>query len=731
MLLFLFFLCQTSFEEETQTFELSAQNPSYAIHGVRLNEFQKITIIGCENCSFLIDYSQRKCDNEPDTALNDNDRIVCLDPFPFSINGEIPKNDHCFNILPYSSKAENYLFICAFEIRNTKTLIVNFGENETFVEFAVSFRVQEWVDESEKTLVIPTAPDLYNENIMLVNKGITAVLVANPKAYRYRNSPGSMILLEISETCEPYEPDIDCDKNTIFAVFAGSSPGRIKDESLHMIDIKRDNLITTQSTVTTLLNSEKCSFCITYQAYTAEYYNEPLSTGFVLTSYGYPWIFDEISESAQCSQNIIANYRYQTVGDIKALEGGTLSLIAYLQSEDGKECLNNQFQHNYSYTEVPATKFEVQAFCLVAIWCPNENITERSGFVMTLFPSNNTIDPKILPCIDGLITLQKDQPMIILQGLNLYEAKGGYRSICLNTICSQQKCSLIIDVSMYCQYETNSTTPGCSQISPFELNGDFPKLNNCTQRNISGTGTVLQKCQLRIETVELYIRTIIEGFDPSFLRSSIAVRLEEEIDDTYDFQLETLNTVTSQLPFQWAFQFEASIKPTWLSLSLPQGQLKILEKFRSDRSVENSYDFDQYQDHCDGTIFLESRGFGNDFEIPLLPIDDNDISYYYFWRQIYCEDFPVDLTIEILSITNGNVSIQFFDDIERKHLVECLSFDVQANNKTLLYRYSNLRGITISWNITGTLFKSEADMKFSQLHQIKVLHEKKFFLCML
>ncbi|CAJ0940072.1 unnamed protein product, partial [Mesorhabditis belari] len=752
---------------EKTIFTLSRQNPSFAIHGARLARLKQIHIIGCEGCDFLVDFTQRDCQNlseQQNKIINTiarNFTDYCLDPWPFFVDGQEPRM-LCDNPMSYTPKLDQQLYLCSMRVEKEGMIKVEAKENVTLLglQFALSFRVTKWVNDSQKAFVIPASLHIYTPEVVFIPRGYLPTLVANPDL----SSPGyfgSLVALYTSGgsrnvvDCKNFEPDITCTDNTRYSAYYGSDPGLTKDEKDNLMDIGPEKNIYSRTTSTSIFANQLCSFCLVFVSGMPGKYEEQLDYPTVFTSFNYPWELDDPSEYPLCQQ-FLANFSTvvpqslrRVLMRIDFLEGGTLR-IQGSYNDDGS-CHREKPTEQISFTEPPKDQIHWKVNCIALTWCPDRPLSSDSfGFVLRA-QQDPDITPDDIDCVKTFY-LTDDEPQFISHSLNIQYARAEYaRSVCVrHKQCDMgEDCRFLVDIPLTCTPEEAKKR---SKISPVQINGGYPELENCTIRHSPNDEKVFITCQTIIEESFVALRV----HDTIAFPSAVSVRAIKAMDDSVDSVVipsdfligkHTPDTVLLSM------KLEASDLPLWISFIFPRADTsgKRLQKLRSDhtesaceyklvsgpplvkdfhpeRELMTFKDPDPFIPQfietilvsvlvpagctpslsfvqavaysgfirsinlCDGTIIMESLGYQNPFEFPIVA-NFSSIEY-----RITCNSYRVNISVEVISIGNGHLELDF---LESNNDLDSKNESLISSTQTVPFNVnkSNMTGLVARWRL--------------------------------
>ncbi|CAJ0926176.1 unnamed protein product, partial [Mesorhabditis belari] len=443
----------------SRNFQLAKDSPSFAIHGDRLQNFSSIGVSAKEIADFLIDVTQTDCQELPtrkSKSLTKNEP-VCTDPIPFTINGISPTATFDEEIL-YSSSPGNtqigHFYASSFKIENETLLTVRPNE-KVKSNYAISFRVRQWVNETQKILVLPgTTRHLIYE--VLIKSGVTATIVPNPKTYFSSENLRGPLTKQTpvdhqieSKTCSFFQSNITCSTQKLYQIYAGSDPGIAKNPKHLLIETESGTSIDSRNSASSVFTRNQCNFCLIYNT------NIPalsLDVFSLWTPFWYPWFFDLPDKSMFSPQNDKqVYYEYAAefkpfIGELKQLSGG--EVIVY-----GTKAACDTTTFKFSYTSVPFyPKIPFQAQCIRFLFCPFVN----GRRTMQLY-------------------LDEKSPSFAIHGFRL----AMFETITMTPV-NCTFCKWIIDYTQAnCIDSGSSTEPGnCFDPIPFLINGEEPGLPN-------------------------------------------------------------------------------------------------------------------------------------------------------------------------------------------------------------------------------------------------------------
>ncbi|CAJ0935310.1 unnamed protein product, partial [Mesorhabditis belari] len=560
--------------------KLDKKSPSFAIHSGKLNRLGNISIIACKRCDILVDYTQRNCLNEPMTQkeyLNKRRQTLCFDPLPITINEEMLDNGQCVESWPYVFDLTKYLFVCRYEFNEVGELLIKtLGKQK--IEYGLSFRVRQWVDDGMKVLVIPESlsPEKEPIRIALVEKGIIATVVIDRYliglADETEIKPVSQEDALKYNYCTGLQFDITCHMDATYSTFFGSDPGLEKDSMYHILDVKSGTSVRSRSSSTTIFSQNNCSFCIAYQLPVLVLPNSirVRSLPIILTSYYFPWTFDDPAQYVGCFLNKILlqdSYKNNLLIQIDALNGGNLKFDVYSDAECDQNSFNYTINFNSSSTQIST----IRTKCMLLEWCTKK---ERSGF--KLWTSSGPVNaPSDVDCSE-MFELNEENSQIIFHGMMLAKGRISQSPICVQVNSTKEKMGdLEIEFAFIC----HAAESECLQSTPFLLDLSIPPLDNCTESKILMNDLILKNCKYKSDD---FLAISTSHFEQA-LASVIAVRFIKYIDKTVDYVL-IPNYYQNRQKESFGFHFEASERPTWVSIGFFYRFDNYLEKFKMDHS---------------------------------------------------------------------------------------------------------------------------------------------------
>ncbi|CAJ0949823.1 unnamed protein product, partial [Mesorhabditis belari] len=152
-----------------------------------------------------------------------------------------------------------------------------------------------------------------------------------------------------------------------------------------------------------------------------------------LTSYSYPWPFDNPTDYPRCQQAradfspLISKTERRIAIDVIKLENGTLKLFYGTNPSNEKGFCTKPKIESKSIDLVDQQKVAVSAECFHLEFCPLQNGTkDRFGFVVKA--SRAPVDPKLVEC-KLTYTLSTENPQVLLNFQNIYIQEGTHLEV--------------------------------------------------------------------------------------------------------------------------------------------------------------------------------------------------------------------------------------------------------------------------------------------------------------
>ncbi|CAJ0567676.1 unnamed protein product, partial [Mesorhabditis spiculigera] len=248
-----------------------------------------ITVVGCEGCTLLIDYSKPNCTDTGGDGKNP--AIRCYDEIPILIDREAPDQRGCTMVWP---SCTTFMYIqsqCYWEVRTGEVEIVFRNIDSPPEAFAVSIRVLEWVDVNHKYFLMA-----YSEPSERLCGAATWLMPGSILTFVPPMVIGNYINTVTISSFQFHEFTND---TTFVEAYYGGDPGYSETNFAGRIDASvKISTFLTFSAVTTLVNrnargtialrSDATSWRLDKVYLTLARY-----TPTHLSSYKYPWIFEE------------------------------------------------------------------------------------------------------------------------------------------------------------------------------------------------------------------------------------------------------------------------------------------------------------------------------------------------------------------------------------------------------------------------------------------------------
>ncbi|CAJ0918776.1 unnamed protein product, partial [Mesorhabditis belari] len=251
--------------------QLVPDAPSFAIHGKRISNLESITLQVNEKSDILIDYTQNGCSNL--------EKGYCSDAPQVTINGVGWEKCGDVEEIPFSDKNDQlggYFYRSSSQMIDQTELVIAMTDalpkND---DFAISFRVRQWVNVSKKIFVFPGIPSNNQFNgdgyfKVFVNEGVIATVLPNPDNYNYGAWDGGPVTVQSAvksvTKCPYFWQNITCPAETTYSIFSGSDPGNKMDSTNLLLKADGDILVTTRTTASTIFTNDACSFCLLYDS---------------------------------------------------------------------------------------------------------------------------------------------------------------------------------------------------------------------------------------------------------------------------------------------------------------------------------------------------------------------------------------------------------------------------------------------------------------------------------
>ncbi|CAJ0948530.1 unnamed protein product, partial [Mesorhabditis belari] len=742
---------------------LTEESPSTTIHGNDLRDLKNFIISTKNGTDFFLDFSHHGCQNIHDPRLVDKESgcvRLCLDPFPFFVNHQVPVPAKCHQPLPHQWNMTQMLYSYTFIYENLPLNRLNIVASTKFnTIFGISIRVRQWIDESQRLLVVPVDPS-ENEYILVKTNVITTIVVPALEEKFYQQTMAAGIE-ETNYYCLEYQSDITCNARALYSIYSGPVPSLSKADELHLIDLQAKQSFISKTTALTVFTKSNCSFCLSA---TLKKGKPKLSafydTGTVFTSYNYPWSLIDSKLSDDCETATATDFSI-VMTKIETLENGILHLTGYQDSDCEADVYYNQ-----SFSKPMDNETQVlDVSCLKIKWCPNNQTDSLATGVLLKLRSNLARSPFELNC-SRTIELTKVQPHLILNGLLIYQntiKTKLFLPICVTNGHASGEKRIIIDLSVQCSLLTLGSA--CPSKSPIEINGEVVNLDYCSKTFTTQRETLLLTCRFHFEGF-VYVRVYDQRDLETASQSAISFRSEEWTKSPRGFEL---------IPYGdqliATYHFEQQINPTWISLSLNRpgvtlikfrwahmgekcaydlnsgppewtemiDENKTLITFRDDEAFVTQFlesnlysilvppgcapsiniyreygkvfewllDFQlQVVQHlCNGTVIFDTAGYQNPFEYH----DIYDEKQFH-WQNVTCDLFLIDIVVEVISLGNENLILNFQKENGTTELV----FLARSTTLPHIEQRFNYRGVNVVRNID--LFREYMDGCFVRIH---------------
>ncbi|CAJ0954304.1 unnamed protein product, partial [Mesorhabditis belari] len=478
-----------SLEEVTHFWELTIDTPSFAIHGNRLQNEERILIFTNSTITLLVDVTQYGANST----------------LPIIFDGEtLPKT--AFQNIPFASKsndrqAKGYFSTTSLTIANKSAFYLRHNPDVHNVEYAVSFRVKEWVNDTRQVLVIPGLQSQDELFYVLVKPKSLVTVVSNPNTYKTSDTfvYPFIMMAPSNESCPLFQGSITCPPTTIYSSFVGADPGYSLNSDHHLADERAGAFkayIT--STAGTMFPNEDCGFCLRFDTRDSPHIYNLNESYLNMNGYSiwtppyYPWTHDlreKIDYYAQDGAiNVgiggeIVNYANDTapffLATVKRMSG-SLRVQAH-KGAQGAACMTSPYE---------------QQKC-ASLYQMENPITVKSGYLMIIEEGKG-----VTSC--ALTYSLNDAPFVAIPSTDLRSLTTSDQALCIQPCAN---CTLTIEFTYYC---------AATQLAECKLVNDEPPLwVNPTDASLSGTecktsfilpdGTLFVSCGLVARADNLFI----------------------------------------------------------------------------------------------------------------------------------------------------------------------------------------------------------------------------------
>ncbi|CAJ0949660.1 unnamed protein product, partial [Mesorhabditis belari] len=382
----------------SRVIQLDQKTPSFAIHGIRLQRLLAVTLITANPIDYIIDITQNNCSLRAEVSFD------CLDEMPFLIDDLDLSSQRFTEYVNYSYYPSNdfkgYYYSSSLTLGNVSNLTLRnlpSNANVSRNEFAISFRVQQWITEAMKVFIIPGIHDegaLDNFKV-LIKPNVIATIVPSPETYK---EDGPLTMHQVvtpsksDEQCRYFKSQISCPDTTAYLTYAGGDPGSTRNKDYLLYDGKDDYLMLTRNTAVSVFTDDNCTFCLAFDTRSAR---EWLDHFTLWTPFWYPWLPDrpdqlELSKRKQCqtlSEPFLGSESHPAFGEMKKVVNGRVEFEGY----EGN-CYSSKRNIDKTFDSIkPNPFFNFSAHCIVITWCVGSNNDTDQGFLLYLTQLNNSL----------------------------------------------------------------------------------------------------------------------------------------------------------------------------------------------------------------------------------------------------------------------------------------------------------------------------------------------------
>ncbi|CAJ0567673.1 unnamed protein product, partial [Mesorhabditis spiculigera] len=295
---------------DQKEFHLTRVTPSYALHGTALAWKQSIKIFGCDDCTFVIDYSKPGCNDT--TGNGDNLTILCYDDFPFLLAGKVPDISDCTQAWSTCQDFQQFHFQCTWTVPGPGTELSYRSEVTIPGDyFALSIRVQEWAVDDEDLCI-----DDSNVIILQPLTSLTCVSIFDPEHYN-KTVPFNLFRMGSLAVA-----------GALLDIYAGGIPGNGNANFLgSALTSQEDQQYNSFDSVVTFMNRDFADNVFIVPSMNDVFITPNPTTPTLLSSFKYPWIFEEDREFfPETVIGIDYNEILGTLMSLNALDDGILEV---------------------------------------------------------------------------------------------------------------------------------------------------------------------------------------------------------------------------------------------------------------------------------------------------------------------------------------------------------------------------------------------------------------------
>ncbi|CAJ0918296.1 unnamed protein product, partial [Mesorhabditis belari] len=316
-------------------------------------------------------------------------------------------------------------YSCSIVLEKQSMVVVSPSPNAKTLEFAISFRVRQWVDENKRVLVVP----FYEPNddftpLWLIPENTIATIVNNPAIDTRSDSP-------------PF--------------------------------------IASTSVASIVPKEHVCTFGLLVRQEDVPFFTFNPTVPVALSSINYPWVFDDPNEwNGDNKWNLETKLPHTgTVAELIVVEGGNITVWVF----NCRSSNRNVPSFIISISEKTTTW---NSTCFSILWSPEKSHGNRFGFWIKISASL----PKELD--DDFCYLRyelsDEEPILVFHGDSIYNYISSsindfYGYLCIDSDCDEgNDCEIVVEIVIHCPIDEIGN---CTEVSPLQINGEYSKLN-CT-----------------------------------------------------------------------------------------------------------------------------------------------------------------------------------------------------------------------------------------------------------
>ncbi|CAJ0587864.1 unnamed protein product, partial [Mesorhabditis spiculigera] len=337
---------------------LTADNPTYAIHGLTLDFYEQVRIESCTNCHLTFDVTFRETPNE--ISFSYDGKTALYNCVSNSLNDGIDNMTQCSWI---------------YDQGNT---VLKIGSTTRF-EFGISIRVQEWTEDSVDLKLMPIHA--------YVNASYSTSVITIGSKTSQRAAVATFVARNAKYPCTHFLDARVSPDSCVYDIVAGGAPSK----SGNLLNLLQRLNATTSLLTSRILSSAfsvilpaGCEATLQF----VNYQSTAAVTGFMgpgkffITSPNYPWNFDEGKTVPTNYSQMYLPISYKDTMSVDfwfdRIEGGfvTVNLVQYTQEGNVWNELNATLD---VLTNGNLTGSSGQG--LVIGWFPKREDEGRKGFV--------------------------------------------------------------------------------------------------------------------------------------------------------------------------------------------------------------------------------------------------------------------------------------------------------------------------------------------------------------